>query len=351
MCAIDFSHGGNIYEIERKYNKEVIDFSANINPLGLSREVKESICKNLDRILHYPPSNTPDLIKKIADYWEISKKNILLGNGSAELIYLIVTTFNPKTALIPAPTFSEYERAVKSVDSKVSFLKLNINNSFKLNLSSVRKKDIFFLCHPNNPTGNFILKNNVETIKRLADRLVIVDEAFMDFIPNQWKYSFIKKTVKIPKMVVLRTFTKMFALPGLRIGYMVGHEEIIRKLKNHQPPWSTNSLAQLAAEISFENKEYIRKTNCFVEKERKFLFNEIADIRELTPYPSLVNFLLIKLNEESLTSSNLKQKLISKGILIRNCANFRGLNNKFIRIAVRSHEENVRLIQTLKKVL
>lgn len=221
MGAIDFlsrsclqgrdKHGGNIYEIERKYNKEIIDFSANINPLGLPQEIKRALYKNFGRILHYPDPNATNLLKKIANYWGISKRNILLGNGSAELIYLVVAVFRPETALIPVPTFSEYERAVKNVGSKISFLKLKANNNFRLNFSAIDRRDMFFLCHPNNPTGSFLLHNPKEIeIEKLANKIVIIDEAFLDFLPNQSRYTFIYKAKSKPKIVVLRTFTKMF---------------------------------------------------------------------------------------------------------------------------------------------
>lgn len=350
MRSLDFLHGGNIYEIKRKYKKEIIDFSANINPLGMPREVKTALHKNFGRILHYPDPIAVSLVQKIANYWRINKKNILLGNGSAELIYLIANTFNPKTCLIPIPTFSEYERAVKSVGAKVQFLRLEMKNSFRLNVSGVSKRDIFFLCHPNNPTGNFIL-NNYSEIEQLANELIVVDEAFMDFLPDEENHTMVGRAVKNRKIIVLRTFTKMFALPGLRIGYIVGHEDTINKLRQRQSPWSTNSLAQLAAELILGNKEYVKRSVHLVRKERKFLFNEITRIKKITPYPSVTDFLLIKINETNLTSSLLRDSLISKGILIRDCANFRGLSNKFIRIAIRSHRENVRFIKALKQVI
>lgn len=350
MRSMNFLHGGNIYEIERKHKKEVIDFSSNINPLGLPQEVKRVLYRNIDRILYYPDPDATSLVQKIANYWEINKKNVLLGNGSAELIYLIAATFKPKTTVIPVPTFSEYERAVRSVSSKISFLRLKENNNFRLNLSSLKKGDIFFLCHPNNPTGNFVL-SNPKAIEHLANKLVVVDEAFMDFLPAQKDYTFVQRATASRKIAVLRTFTKMFALPGLRIGYLLGHEEVINKLRQCQPPWSSNSLAQLAAELILENKEYVKKSVHLVEKERKFLFDEIAKITGLTPYPSLANFLLIKLNDRNLTSSLLRERLIPKGILIRDCANFKGLDNGFIRIAVRSHKENLKLLEVLKKAI
>jgi threonine-phosphate decarboxylase len=361
MCSVDFLHGGNIYEIERKYKKEIIDFSANINPLGLPQEVKRALYKNFDKILHYPDLNAAGLVQKIAKYWGVNKKNILLGNGSAELIYLIAAAFRPGNTLIPMPTFSEYERAAKSAGSKISFLRLRASDHFRLNLSSVnllprqnlRQRagaDLFFLCHPNNPTGNFIV-NSSKSIERLINGLVVVDEAFMDFLPDQENYTLVWKAAKSKKIAVLRTFTKMFALPGLRIGYLVAHEDTIRRLKKHQPPWNTNSLAQLTAELILENKEYVKKSVRLVEKERRFLSNEIAKIGRFNPYPSLTNFLFIKIKGANFTSSLLRERLIQKGILIRDCANFRGLGNKFVRIAVRLHRENLKLIEALKEVI
>jgi len=351
MGNIDFLHGGNIYEIEKKYKKVILDFSANINPLGLPRQVKKALYKNFERILHYPDCNAPELVQKIAAYWRINAQNILLGNGSAELIYLIVNAFKPKTVLIPAPTFSEYERAAKSVRAKVRFLRLEEKNNFRLNSSRPNpdKADMFFLCHPNNPTGNFIL-DNYDGIERLADRLVVVDEAFMDFLPQQEKHSMVYRAIKSKKVAVLRTFTKMFALPGLRIGYLVAHKDTVSKLRKHRCPWNTNSLAQLAAELVLENKEYVERSMRLIEKERKFLSNEIAKCGRFEPYFSLANFLFIKIKDANTTSSLLRKRLIQKGILIRDCSNFRGLNNKFIRIAVRSRKENLKLIKALRNV-
>lgn len=348
MADLKFQHGGNIYGIKNKQAGKIIDFSANINPLGLPQKIKGLLYKNIGRIPYYPDPNAAGLVEKIANYWGISRENILLGNGSAELIYLVANTVNPKNTLIPAPTFSEYERAARCIGSKVVFLKLKESNNFRLNPASVKKCDLLFLCHPNNPTGNFILDNS-KTVDKAANKLTVIDEAFMDFLPGQRNFTFIKRAVREEKIVVLRTFTKMFALAGLRIGYLVGCQKTIQRLKQRQPPWSTNSLAQLAAESILKDKEYLRRSLRFIENERIYLFNEITKLKKFIPYPSLVNFLLIKINDKNLTSTLLKKKLILKGILIRDCANFRGLNNKFIRVAVRRHKENLRLVQALKE--
>ncbi|UCB57233.1 MAG: threonine-phosphate decarboxylase [Candidatus Omnitrophota bacterium] len=349
MGYLDFAHGGNIYEVRRKYKKEIIDFSANINPLGLPERIKENIINNFNRILHYPDLQAEKLTEKLGSYWKIDKENILLGNGSIELIYLIFSAFKPKSTFIPVPTFSEYERAARSANSKVQFLRLKEKDNFNLpERIDAGGADIFFLCNPNNPTGNLILQ------KQRADnlaKLTVIDETFMDFLPDQAAHSLIGEAPKNKKIIVLRSFTKFFALPGLRIGYLIAHKDTVMRLRKYQLPWSVNTFAQMAAELALDNEAYAQKTNCLIKRERSFLFREIAKINRLSPYPSRANFILIKINDKEINSSLLKERLIEKGILVRDCANFRGLSGKFIRIAVRARGENQRLIQALGRVI
>lgn len=347
---VNFLHGGNIYEAEEKFKEKIIDFSANINPLGLPSVIKKTFSKNFDKIQYYPDPWGKNIIKKIAKYWQINEKNILLGNGSSELIYLIFSTFRPKTTLIPAPSFSEYERAAKSVNSKIQFLKLKEKQGFNFNLEQGKKADIFFICNPNNPTGNLILRNLRES-EKLTNKLLVADEAFMDFLPNQKEYTLIWRAVKKRKIAVLRSFTKFFALPGLRIGYIVAHKEVIDKLRRYQSPWSINFMSQIAAEMILDNKEYISKTYEIIAKERSFLWEELGKIKDLKLYPTAVNFLLIKIEKLGVTSEFLKQNFIKKGILIRDCSNFRNLNDKYIRVAVRTRKENLRFLAVLKELL
>jgi len=350
MGNLNFLHGGNIYEIKRNFKKEIIDFSANINPLGLPYSLKKYLYKNMKSIEHYPDYEAKSLIKKISKYWKVKEENILLGNGSVELIYLIVNTFKPKTTVIPVPTFSEYERATKAINSKIKFLKLKENENFKLNLSIFPKIDMFFICNPNNPTGNLII-DRFETIRRISCKLFVIDEAFMDFLPDEDIHTAIWEAIKGKNIIVLRTFTKFFSLPGLRIGYLISHKDIIDKLKKNLPPWNINSLAQLAAEFILNKKEYIKKAHKIIKEERDFLFKELSKIEGLKVYPSVTNFILIKIEKPGLFSYSLKKLLIPKGFLIRDCSNFRNLNNKYIRIAVRSNGENSKFITALKEVL
>lgn len=349
MGYLDFAHGGNIYEVKRKYKKEIIDFSANINPLGLPEKIKDTIFNNFNRVLHYPDLQAEKLTGKLAEYWGIDKENILLGNGSIELIYLIFSAFKPKSAFIPVPTFSEYERAARRAESRVQFLRLKEKNNFNLpEKIDAGGADIFFLCNPNNPTGNLILQ------KQRADnlaKLIVIDETFMDFLPDQAAHSLIDEAPKNKKIIVLRSFTKFFALPGLRIGYLIAYRDTIRRLQKYRLPWSVNTFAQMAAELALDNEAYAQKTNRLIERERNFLFREITKISSLSPYPSRANFILIKINDKKINSSILRERLIKEGVLVRDCANFRGLSDKFIRIAVRSRGENRKLIQALRRVM
>lgn len=313
-------HGGNIY----KFGKDIIDFSASINPLGLSKGIKKALRDNLDKIIHYPDPDSNDLVKSIARYWKIKEENILPGNGSSELIYLIIHTFRPRKVFIPFPTFSEYEKAARAIKYVRG-----------------RSLHISFICNPNNPTGDLV---KVPEFKGLR----IIDETFMDFLPDEDKYTMIWRATKSRKIIVLRTFTKFFAIPGLRLGYLAGHKDMIMMLKQHLPPWNINSLAQIAG-VVLKDKKYIEKTREVVQRERRFLFERISRISTLKPYPSVTNFILVK--TDGLSSKTLKKKLIQKGILIRDCSNFRGLDNRYFRIAVRSHKENKKLIDALESIL
>jgi len=349
MDKLGFLHGGNIYEARRKYKRKIIDFSANINPLGLSPKAKEIILKNLDKIPYYPDPKAEALIRKIAQYWGISEESILLGNGSVNLIYLITFAYRPKTALIPEPIFSEYERASKTLGSKVKFLNLKEDDGFRLKCSYIPKADVVFICNPNNPTGNIIVEKS--SIEKILAKLIVIDEAFMDFLPNEMDYTLVWHASKNENIIVLRSFTKFFALPGLRIGYLISHPKTVKRLKGFQPPWEINVLGQLVAEAVLDDREYIKETHKIISRERKFLFEEVKRIEGLRPYPSVTNFLLIKIEKDHMNSNMLKKGLIKRGILVRDCSNFRSLGNKFIRIAVRSHKENFYLLSVLKETL
>lgn len=349
MGSLNFSHGGNILDVQKKYKRKFIDFSASINPSGLPLSVEKALVKNIDSILHYPPSDRK-LKAKIAKYWKVDECNILLGNGSNELIYLLMNALRPKKTNIFVPAFSEYERAARSVKSKIRFLKLRERDGFKIEPEMFPECDVCFIGNPNNPTGNLLIDDK-KILKKLPSGMFVVDEAFMDFLPGQRCFTMIGNAVKSKKICVLRTFTKYFAIPGLRLGYLIAHKQVVKGLDSFQSPWSINTLAQIAAERLIEDSSFKIRTDSIVKKEREFLFAEISKISGLKCYPSKANFLLIKIYDPSVNSEILQRDLLKRGILIRDCSNFRGLSKKFIRVAVRRRKENAVLLTALKQLL
>jgi threonine-phosphate decarboxylase len=353
MGKLMFQHGGNIYRAQEMYKGKIIDFSANINPLGLPKGVRREVIDNFASVLHYPDPEAKGIKAKIAQYWEIGEENILVGNGSLEFIYLVMLTYRPRRVLIPSPTFSEYNRAVRQFGGIPQFLNLRKREGFRLNLDSLSQfgeVEAVFICNPNNPTGNLLLEEPSQ-LRNLLGKLIVIDEAFIDFLPKEKDYTVIWKATRNKGLVVLRTFTKLFALPGLRIGYLVAHKETVSKLKNHQLCWNVNTFAQMASATALSARQYIRNTRRFVEKERRFLFENISRIRGLRPYPSVANFLLLRIEKNGMIAGSLTERLLERGILIRDCSNFRSLGNTFVRIAVRSRKENLHLLTHLREVL
>ena len=351
-------HGGNIYrpaEELKKPESKVIDFSASINPLGVSKRVGDKIKKGLKDLSHYPDPDTKELRGKIAQYHDIEPETLLCSNGSTELIYLVPRAFKPEKVLIPSPTFSEYERACRTTSYKlqVTSYKLKKQNNFDINpdefISSLVTRhsslpfDMAFLCNPNNPTGSLLKKETVLRIAEAAKKLkclLIVDEAFIDFHPEE---SVIKDTHDNPYLIVLRSMTKFYALTGLRVGYGVFSSRLINKLKEFKEPWTVNTLAQKAAMAALGENEYIGKTLRLIKSEKDFLEGSFRKIG-IEFLPSDANFYLLKFNN----ANEIILSLLKKGILVRDCSNFKGLDGSYIRIAVRSRWENKILIKALK---
>jgi len=341
---INSEHGGLgfIKAESGKSKNKILDFSANINPLKY-KGLKNLLLKNIDSVFYYPDVKNENVLKSVADYLKIKPENITLGNGTSELIYLIAHTFNPKSALIPAPTFSEYERAMNAINAKIHFLNLEGEN-FKFPTAQAKKfkNDILFLCNPNNPTGNLLL--NKEEIYKISENfsIVVVDESFMEFVNAQEKQTLIHE-VKGKNFIVLRSFSKFFGLPGLRFGYAVADKNIIEKLNAHLNPWNINSLAsETFSEILKEyNRQTIEKfkkrTLEFIAREKKFISNELTKIAHVKIYNSVTNFLLLKIPFNSFV---FVQKLFEKNVFVRDCGNFRNLGNNYIRICIRTHKEN-----------
>ena len=350
------THGGNIYEAARRYGfaeKKIIDFSSNVNPLGPSSYAKRAAKKALSFIDRYPDPDMRDLRKAIARYFGIKSEHVMCGNGSNSLIHLIPRVFRPRKVLIPFPTFSEYSAAVEDAGGEVVPFPLLEREGFRvdaLEMSfALKGVDMAFLCNPNNPTGQIIPKAEMLEIARYAlenDVRLVVDEAFMDFSDSD---SIIKEAVELSHVICIRAFTKFFGMPGLRVGYAVSGEATIADLHDGQQPWTVSIPAERAAIAVLGDWTYIEKTRRLINKERDRLLSALRILPGVETFPCAANFLFIKLTAVDVPT--FIDKLGERGMLVRDCSSFTGLDGRYIRIAIRTGRENKRLIKAFRELL
>ena len=342
---MNFEHGGDVYSNEILY-----DFSANLNPIGMPESVEDALKNSVDEWGKYPDPYCRNLNKKIAEHENFPAENIVCGNGAADLIYRIIQTFKPKKSVICAPSFSEYKKALTEFGSKISIYYLSGNSDFILDIGILEmlteSVDMLILCSPNNPTGITIDSKILEMIcKKCLEKNIIFlcDECFMDFVKNGEDLSV--KNFMNKNIIILKAFTKIYAMAGLRLGYaLFGSSENAEKVRKAGQFWSVSTPAQIAGIAALSEKNYIQKTIEIIEKERNFLCNELLNLN-FKVYRSEANFILFKCNLP------LDTLLLKHKILIRNCANFDGLGENFFRIAIRSHDENIALIEALRRVV
>ena len=340
-------HGGR----HTLHNPQIIDFSSNISPIGTPLSVKKTLKKNIDNIKNYPDFSSSTVISSLKKYTKLEKSNLLVGNGAIEIIYNFCFAFlSAKKTLIPIPTFQEYETAAKLNNAKLSYFKtLNLSENIDSFILQIPRNGCVFICNPNNPTGKLLSKKYLLEIIKKAQKLssfVFVDECFIELVPesNESVISYVKK---YDNLFVLRSLTKSFGFPGLRIGYAAGSKQMVEILMKIKIPWSVNSLAQDTAKISLQNISHLTKSKLVIKKELNFLKNKINKLDGFECHDSSTNFILIKTNHDS---TQIQKKLLKKKILIRDCKNFRGLNNHYFRIAVKSHKDNLKLVKALESI-
>ncbi len=356
-------HGGKVFTFARAQGcdpSEILDFSANINPLGLSPLAKAAILENLDDVVHYPDRFCSDLRVLLAKKYRIKPGQVLIGNGATELIHLIPRALHLKKILIPAPSFSEYERAAQFAGAEVVFMPLSEENGYRLDVrASVdlindnqnNGIDAVFLCNPNNPTGHLLSKKEIISILKAAFHLgvlVILDEAFIDFTDAP---SFVGEISWYINLIVVRSFTKFYAMPGLRAGYLAANAATVSQIEAIKAPWSVNHLAAIAAAAGLNDRAYIKATHQLIETERSYLSETLSKLPGIEVFPSSTNYLLFKLGAETPDADELSKRLGPGKILIRSCESFRGLSDRHVRIAVRTHKENEVLIVKLREIL
>ena len=354
-------HGGEVWKASKEEGipvKGLLDFSANVNPLGWSPRAKAAVRRAMNLVSLYPDNDCTQLRKSIASFvGQIEPTNVFVGNGATEIIHLFARAFIQRgaDAIVAQPTFSEYEYAI--LLSGGNPIHVYRTRDFGLDIEFLLKgmterTVAIFLCNPNNPTSTV---QDRETIERIVQRaakagiMVLLDECFVDFVEDQTKVSLSTTANNYRNLVVVRSLTKAFGLAGLRAGYAIGHEATVRQLERLKITWSVNTLAQVAAIAALKDKGFLSKSRHLVRRERAFLENSLGELG-LQVTPPEANFLLAQLQGQ-LDARELRKRLMKRRIVIRDCSRFRGLGAQFIRLAVKTRQENLTLLRALKEEL
>lgn len=343
-------HGGDIYS-----NKVKFDFSVNTNPLGMPDFIKREIADNLDKMSNYPDYENRALRKAIGDRLNVDMDYIVCGNGASELINTICIYLSKKKgklrALLQSPCFSGYERALRAADASIDYY---------LDLKELKRSDdidLVFITNPANPSGKLTSKDELLDFldNRLSlDTIVVLDECFIELCDRGEKNSLIDKLKYYPNLVIIRAFTKSYALAGIRLGYlMCENDSFIKGIKNILPEWNINAIATMAGLLIMNSSkdDYIKDSLRLICKGRSYLSDELKRLG-FKPFPSDCNFILFKDNRDFFDErSDLYNSLLKREILIRDCSDFKGLGRGYYRIAVKSMDENKILISNIESIL
>lgn len=370
-------HGGNIFQFaheQRIEPYEVVDFSANINPLGPSQRGLDALNAQLRYISHYPDATNDDVLNAIADTYEMDKHQIIVGNGAAELLYAICRLPGYTGAFVPAPGFSEYKEALEASKIpvrdifyrpreddngkpyfEVPYLALE---TFAAELKGQDGRIIVFLGNPNNPDGTLLDKDHIRTVASMlkdANSLLVIDESFIDFVGNDPlqdnEHSMRSLVNEFDNIIVVHSFTKFYAVPGLRIGAAFTNETLITQLQQYIPSWSVNTLAQAYTKAALNDVDYIKRTKQELNEERAFMYNALDAIEGITVYPPSANFILFQVNQEGITANYINEELKKYNMIVRNCDSYVGLTNHWVRIAIKDHDTNIKLVDKLTNIL
>jgi threonine-phosphate decarboxylase len=352
-------HGGRIFEAARQLGRswrDIIDFSASINPCGQPRGLKEALDEEFDQILHYPEARAESLTKKIADLSGLGADHFLAGAGSTPHLHLLPRVLGFSRPVIIGPAFSEYEAALSAAGLTHQYVLTSENTDWRMNQDTVdrvlsRKPDAVFLANPANPTGRLvppdILARLVQECRRNSIWLV-VDEAFLDF--TEEGQTLLPQVAEHTRLIVLRSLTKIFALPGLRLAFLAAHPKVTSRLAAATVPWSLSSPAITAGLFCLSQKGFQESTVKGIKIFRRHLARELKTLDLGQIYPSEANYLLWRLYPE-FNSRKLIDSLFWNGILVRDAGNFTGLRPGYLRLAVRPGQEISVLAAGLKKFL
>lgn len=350
-----YVHGGDVYSARQMTDAPVIlDFSSNINPLGLPEEVKHAIIDILPQCEKYPDPFCRELVSALATYEQTHENLIFCSNGAAEIIFRLALALKPQKGLLLAPTFADYEKALHTVGCEIDYHFLSPDTNFSVTddiLESIdNRTDLVVICNPNNPTGQLSKKT---FLKKVLDKclqtntFVLVDECFIDFIDSPHEYSVKEYIQEYDNLLILKAFTKVFAMPGIRLGYSItSNTALIEQLRLSGQDWSVSTIAQAAGICAVKQRAYLDQTKPFMKTEREFVKEELKDLG-LQVYGSQANYIFFKADN----IRDLDSRLLAHGILIRSCSNYINLDHQYYRVAVKKHAENIILLAQIKDVL
>ncbi len=357
----DHFHGSDLEKIEQIYGirkDEIVSFSANVNPLGISPLLRETLAAHIDAISSYPDREYLSLRKCIGEYVGTDYENIIMGNGSTELISLFIQLKHPKKALIIGPTYSEYEREISLGGGTCLYYPLREEQDFVLDERHFTAQlhegiDLLVLCNPNNPTSGAITRGTMRHILDVCkqnDIFVMVDETYVEFADNYEAVTSVPLTAYYNNIVILRGTSKFFAAPGLRLGYAItGNREFVKAIHTRKNPWTINSLAVIAGEIMFRDKAYIKETRELISGERARMYQLFAGDGRFKVYPPSGNFMLVRLLPEGMTSGELFERAIRERMMIRDCSTFPFLDHKYVRFCFMGKEMDDKLAECLMR--
>lgn len=355
-------HGSDLEQIEAYYHipkEEIVSFGANVNPLGLSEKLKNDLASHLDIISRYPDRDYKDLKKAINTYTGVASEHIVLGNGSTELISLLISTRAPKKTLVLGPTYSEYARELSLNGGSMDFYNLKKEQNFQLDVDDfihTLKGDyeLAIICNPNNPTSSALTTGEMDRILAACKEnniFVMIDETYVEFAPDIDAISAVSLIPTYNNFMIIRGVSKFYAAPGLRFGYgMTSNEAFLKDLLLFQNPWSLNSVAAYAGERMFSDKDYYKKTRDLICSERTYMFNELKKNNNFKPYKAYGNFILVEILKEGITSFDVFEAAIKNRLMIRDCSSFESLAGEFFRFCIMDPADNRRLLDVLNQI-
>ena len=349
-------HGGNIYEIAKDLvcsPWDILDMSSNVSPVGMPPGLEAILGERWNEIVSLPEVDSQSLRERFAASMGLAEDYVLAGNGTTEFIYTIPSALKVKKALIVGPTYSDYEDVCRSYGIEPVFCVADQDQDFEPNFDQIASVlahvDTVFICNPNNPTGHLIPAQSLKLIIEAYPGVrFVVDESYLPFVPNWERKSLANAGVN--NVIVLQSFSKIFAIPGLRLGFVIASPDVINAFRTFKQPWSVNCLAQIAGDFLASQKVFVQGVAQFVHKEKKAFLGYLEGLDSLFPFPSAVHYILFKLNGD-LKAPEVFRLMAKHKILIRDCSNFRGLSNRFLRIALKSSPANKRCADILRKVL